>query len=82
MSIRQQDHVTATSSISAVRPAFRHKFLPSKTDAPAPTFSRLYKNLYPIDKHGGFNVPFPVTYVIPRGLKELPPQELYRVNVS
>ena len=72
MSIRPQDHITAAPAISAVRPAFRHKFFPSETDAPAPAFSRLRKNLYPIDKHGAFKVPLAVTYVIPRESKDLP----------
>jgi hypothetical protein len=47
-----QDHVTTTSAIAAVRTAFRHKLLSSKTDTPASAVSRLRKNFYPIDEHG------------------------------
>src|SRR5215467_6069108 len=49
--VRTQDHVPATAAIAAIRPAFRHEFLPSKTGAPAPAFSGLCKNSYPIDEH-------------------------------
>jgi hypothetical protein len=52
MPVCSQDHVTTTPAIAAVRPAFRHKFLSSKTDASAPALSRLRKNFYPIDEHG------------------------------
>ena len=52
MPVRPQDHVTATPAVAAVRPAFRHKFLSSKTDGSAPAVSRLRKNFYPIDEHG------------------------------
>ena len=51
MPIGLQDHVTTASTIAAVRATFRHKFLPSKTNAAASAFSCLCKNLYPIDKH-------------------------------
>ena len=50
--VRPQDHVTTPPTIAAVRPAFRHKFFTSETDAPAPACSRLCKNFYPIDEHG------------------------------
>jgi hypothetical protein len=51
MPVRPQDYVTTTPAIATVRPAFRNKFFPSKTDAPASAFSRLRKNFYPIDEH-------------------------------
>src|SRR6266566_4764306 len=52
MPVRLQNHVAAASAISAVGPAFRHKFLPPKTDGAAPALSRLCKSFDPIDKHG------------------------------
>src|SRR5438045_3785419 len=63
--IRPQDHVTTTPAIAAVWPALRHKFFSPKTDAPAPAFSRLRKNFYPIDEHDGFKLPSARTRVIP-----------------
>jgi hypothetical protein len=52
MPVCLQDYVAAASAIAAIRPAFRHKFLPPKTDAPAPALSCLRKNFDSIDKHG------------------------------
>jgi hypothetical protein len=51
MAIRAKNHIAATSAIATVRSAFGHKFLPSKTDAPASAFTGLCKNFYPIDEH-------------------------------
>ena len=51
MVIRAHNHITTASAIATVRAAFRHKFLPSKTDAPAPACSRLCKSFYSIDEH-------------------------------
>src|SRR5207248_3117812 len=64
MPVRTQDHLTATAAIAAIGPAFRHEFLPSKTGTPAPAFSRLCENLYPIDEHSGFKLPSARTHVI------------------
>src|SRR5437016_9146102 len=79
MPVCTQDHVTATAPIAAIGPTFRHEFLPSKTGTPAPAFSRLCKNLYPIDEHGGFKLPSARTRVIrakSTGPTALPPTVL------
>src|SRR5262245_1162945 len=60
-----QDHVTTPPAIAPVRAAFRHKFFSSKTNASAPAASRLCKNFYPIDEHGGSKLALPATPVIP-----------------
>src|SRR5947207_3621369 len=70
--VRSQNHVTTTPSIAAVWPAFRHKFFSPKTDAPAPPFSRLRKNFYPIDEHDGFKLPSARTRVIPERSRGMP----------
>src|SRR4029077_155694 len=68
--VRPQDYVTTTPAIAAVRPAFRHKFFSAKTDRPAPAFSCLHKNFYPINEHGGFKLPSAGTRVIPSEVEE------------
>jgi hypothetical protein len=49
--IGPQDNVAAASAIATIRPAFRHKFFPPKTDAPASALSGLRKNFYAINEH-------------------------------
>lgn len=51
VAIGAKDHVPAAAAITAVRPAFRDKFLPSKADAAAAAASCLGKNFDSIDKH-------------------------------
>ena len=51
MPIRSQNHVPAASAITAIRSAFRHKFLPSKTHAPTAAIARLRKHFDSIDEH-------------------------------
>jgi hypothetical protein len=63
--VRPQNYITTTPAIAAVRAAFWHKFLSSKTDTPAPAASRLRKNFYPIDEHGGSTLALPDAPVIP-----------------
>ena len=71
VSVGPENHVSTASTIAAIRPAFRHEFLPPKTDAPAPAVARLRKNFDPIDKHCRLKLPLHPTYVIPSGARDL-----------
>ena len=51
VSICPKNNVAAPAAIAAIRSAFRHKFLPPKTDAAAAAIARLRKNFDSIDKH-------------------------------
>jgi hypothetical protein len=51
MPIRSQNHVAAASAITAIRSAFRHKFLAPETHAPAAAIARLRKHFDSIDEH-------------------------------
>jgi hypothetical protein len=65
MPIGTQNQAAAASAITAIRPAFRHKFFPPKTDATATPVSCLCKNFDPIDKHCVFKLPLARRRVIP-----------------
>ena len=51
MPIRSQNDVAAAPAITAVRSAFRHKFLPPETHAPTAAFAGLRKYFDSIDEH-------------------------------
>ena len=51
MPIRSQNHVPAAPAITAIRSAFRHKFLPPKTHAPTAAIAGLRKYFDSIDEH-------------------------------
>jgi hypothetical protein len=84
MPIRAQNHIAAASAIAAIRPAFRHKFLPPKTHAPAATVPRLCKNFNAINEHCAFRLPSAATHVIPTEARNLPlkPQITCSKNLS
>jgi hypothetical protein len=51
MLIGSEDNVATPPAVTAIRSTFGNKFLTSKADTPAPTFSSLGKDFDTIDKH-------------------------------
>src|SRR5438045_1989571 len=72
MPIPPQNHIATASAIAAMRPAFRHNFLPPKTRAPTAIDSRLLKNFDSLNEHCAFTLPSAATHVIPEGSEDLP----------
>ena len=52
MLIGSENYIATPSTVTAIRPAFGHKFLTSKANAPASALSGLGKDFDAIDKHG------------------------------